>query len=175
MNSSKLTGINWNLAEDNNFLSTTACRLATSIGADHVLIGELASDTQKCRSLAYVVDGKPADNVEYPLEHTPCCSVYCDKVTVISDRVQHLFPQDHMLVELAVNSYVGVPLKDRNNSVIGILTALLQISTTIFGKPVASQGAGRVKYGAQQKTNSCFRRGRPIPRSKAAREPPNTM
>ncbi|MCV6605547.1 MAG: diguanylate cyclase, partial [Porticoccaceae bacterium] len=124
MDNIKLSGINWNLTEDSSFLATTATRLAQSLNADHVLIGELGTDGQTCSTLAYVVEGKPVDNIVYDLQHTPCADVYCGEVCLINGDVQQQYPQDALLVDLGVTSYVGVPLINSKNKVIGILSAL---------------------------------------------------
>ena len=126
MSSSKLAGIDWHLADSDNFLATTACRLAASLDADHILISQLSPDQQHCHSLAYVVNGQVAENIQYPLKNTPCSNVYCDQITVIEHDVQKQFSEDRLLSELKVNSYIGVPLKNSSGAVIGILCALFK-------------------------------------------------
>ncbi|MDM3870941.1 EAL domain-containing protein [Porticoccus sp. W117] len=124
MDDIKLSGINWNLTEDSNFLATTATRLAQSLSADHVLIGELGTDGHTCSTLAYVVSGEPVDNIVYDLKDTPCADVYCGEVCLINGDVQQQYPKDALLVDLGVTSYTGVPLIDSEGKVVGILSAL---------------------------------------------------
>ncbi|UTW45160.1 EAL domain-containing protein [bacterium SCSIO 12696] len=123
MDHTRLSGINWNLTEDHNFLATTALRLGQSLNANHVLIGELGAENT-CHTLAYVVNGEVVDNIQYDLSDTPCADVYCGDVCLINGNVQQQYPEDRILVDLGVHSYIGVPLVCSEGKVIGILSAL---------------------------------------------------
>ncbi|MGS2724632.1 putative bifunctional diguanylate cyclase/phosphodiesterase [Porticoccus sp. GXU_MW_L64] len=124
MDEIKLSDINWNLTENSSFLTTTAIRLAQCISADHVLIGEIDSNGQQCTTLAYVVNQQAVDNIQYDLKNTPCADVYCGEVCLVNGNVQQQYPDDALLIELGITSYIGLPLIDRSGKVIGIFSAL---------------------------------------------------
>ena len=114
-----------------SFLESTALELAITLGADYTFIGELQQKERKSiRSLASVADGKLVANCEYDLAGTPCENVVRKSVCSHPSGVAETFPKDTVLKQMGVQGYVGVPLVDSQQTVLGIVSAL-------FRKPIA--------------------------------------
>ena len=112
------------------FLESAALELATTLGADYTFIGELQQgERESIRSIASVADGKLAANFEYDLAGTPCEDVVRKSVCTYASGVAQRFPEDTLLQQMGVQSYVGVQLVDSQHAVLGIVTAL-------FRKPI---------------------------------------
>ncbi|MCH7703091.1 MAG: PAS domain-containing protein, partial [Planctomycetes bacterium] len=114
-----------------SFLESTALELAITLGADYTFIGELQQEERESiRSLASVADGKLVANCEYDLAGTPCENVVRKSVCSYPSGVAETFPKDTVLKQMGVQGYVGVPLVDSQQTVLGIVAAL-------FRKPIA--------------------------------------
>ena len=105
------------------FFHETVSSLCTWLGVECIIIGELV-DENKVRALAMQVDGKAVEHYEYALAGTPCESAtqkgYCE----YHEGVVQLFPADKDLVEIRAEAYVGIPVRDKNGKVNGILCAI---------------------------------------------------
>ena len=71
-----------------------------------------------------LADGDLIENIEYSLAGTPCEKVAQQSVCFYPNRVQQRFPQDRLLVEMEVESYLGTPLIASNGEIVGLLAAL---------------------------------------------------
>jgi len=60
----------------------------------------------------------------YELKHTPCENVVCGKLECYPEKVTNLFPQDQLLVDMNIESYLGSPLRDSKGDVIGIIVGM---------------------------------------------------
>ena len=99
--------------------------LATSHNVSHVFIGCLdENNTDSITTLVTWANGKFADNFSYSIIDTPCQLVIQQNFVFYPDNLQQLFPNDLMLVEMEAISYLGVPLKNNNNEVLGLLGML---------------------------------------------------
>ena len=99
--------------------------LASALGVECVLVAEcLDRPTTKVRTLAFWQHGHLGDNVEYPLEGTPCKDVCEGTEPYYPCEIQKLFPADLDLVALGAESYCGLPLRDSAGQIIGHLAIL---------------------------------------------------
>jgi two-component system sensor kinase FixL len=99
--------------------------LAKTLNADHAFIGELVEGAKETvRTIAVWSCGKFVDNFDYSLAGTPCENVVARSVCSYPRNVQKLFPQDKLLEELNVESYVGAPLFDSEHKPLGIVAVL---------------------------------------------------
>ena len=99
--------------------------LAKVLGVSHVLIGQVLEDNKRTRVVAGVYKGRPLDlPLEYDLEGSPCEVVLKRGFCVYPTSVQELFPQDIMLMEMGVESYIGAPLISRNGELLGLIAVL---------------------------------------------------
>ena len=101
-----------------------ATLLAESTGAEHAFVGELLPGGQRVRTLAFCAEGVLAPDLEYDLADTPCAHVVGRSVCVHPAGVQSLFPQDHLLAEMGIESYVGIPVRASSGEPLGILVAM---------------------------------------------------
>lgn len=94
-------------------------------GAKYILIGvkdELAS-VPTIQSKAMLVEGNPGGSMRYSLKNTPCDSVMRNDICVYQNNVDVLFPEDKMLSEFGLKSYIGVPFVD-DDGISGLLALL---------------------------------------------------
>lgn len=99
--------------------------LAKATKAKYVLVGKLkrnASDT--VRTLAVWAGNDFGENFEYSLKGTPCEGVMQQRVCYYPSGVQQTFPEDVLLAQMGVHTYLGVPLADREGRGIGLLALL---------------------------------------------------
>jgi PAS domain S-box-containing protein len=125
-------------------------RLAQELGADFAYIAELAGpDEQHMRTLAFVVDGAPAPNAEYPVTGSMSAYALAARRTVtIPKDVAVRFPGTE-LRKRGVQAYVGTPLYGADGRALGVLTvahrkpieqgALWASMTEIFGARAAAE------------------------------------
>ncbi|MEZ0274619.1 MAG: putative bifunctional diguanylate cyclase/phosphodiesterase [Roseimicrobium sp.] len=62
------------------------------------------------------------ENLSYSLIGTPCYRVADGEICYYPQDVQHQFPEDRMLADLGLQGYMGVPLRDAEGRVLGIMS-----------------------------------------------------
>ena len=109
---------------DGEFFRALVVQLARTMEMDCAFVGELAEDGTAVQAIAASVQGKIAANFSYRLSGTPCAEVV-GKTTCLHVRgVQRLFPEDRLLVDMDIESYIGSPLFDSGGKPLGILVML---------------------------------------------------
>jgi signal transduction histidine kinase/ActR/RegA family two-component response regulator len=99
--------------------------LSSALGVDYVLIGELwGEDWQQVRTQVVRTPTETLDNFEYDLADTPCAEVVGQSPCCFPRDVDLLFPNDELLVQMGVKSYVGVPLIDTAGRPLGLIALL---------------------------------------------------
>jgi PAS domain S-box-containing protein len=78
----------------------------------------------RVRTLARVVDGQLAPNVEYALAGTPCGGVIDGTVRHLRRGVAERFPEDEELRRLGAESYVGSSLRASTGEALGLINAI---------------------------------------------------
>ena len=112
-------------ATGDEFLKSLVKNLATSLGVKFAYIGEWdKKQSGKVHALAVWAEGKLTENLEYSLEGTPCANVQMGKTCYYPDNIQALFPKDHILTEMGIESYLGVPVFDREKKCAGLLVVM---------------------------------------------------
>ena len=76
------------------------------------------------RTVAVYADGQTAPNFAYDLRNTPCQNVTSGTLCVYPDRIQSRFPHDRSLAKMGMEAYVGTPLCDSQERVIGLMVML---------------------------------------------------
>lgn len=86
------------------------------------VVSDYVPERKSLQPRAYWLGNKWIEPLEYKIAGTPCEKVI-KKATMfhIKDRVMEVYPQDNMLVEFSLASYIGMPFKDREGNVIGNL------------------------------------------------------
>ncbi len=107
------------------FFQRLVMELAKLFNADYAFIGVFDERQPKTiNTLSVCAHGQLADNISYPLEHTPCANVIGQRTCVHQQGVSQLFPADQLLQDMGVESYVGTPLFDATGQPLGIIVVL---------------------------------------------------
>jgi hypothetical protein len=94
------------------FLQSLVFNLADSLKVNFAFLGNL--DGRVNKTVAFWSKDKFQPNVEYDISGTPCEKVIGkNEIHIYPKDVQKEFPGDHILSELGVQSYLGVPLTSR--------------------------------------------------------------
>jgi len=100
-------------------------QLAVSQGFQYALISQIdPKKPTQFNTMAVWSGNKIIDNFSYALKGTPCSNVVSNDTCFYPSNIQHLFPEDHLLIDMRAESYVGVPLKGSEGNVLGILALL---------------------------------------------------
>lgn len=101
--------------------------IGSQLGVEYVVIGMINDETQAVDVQTFWLNGEFISGISYPLINSPCGSVLHTKTLHRYGKdVRELFPHEQSLVNLNVNSYVGLPLFNSEKKVIGILAVMSQ-------------------------------------------------
>lgn len=106
------------------FFDALARFLGERLDMDYVLIGRLDDDTDIAETIALYANGTIAPNMRYALKGTPCEKLMGRQLCVYPEGVQRQFPEDTLLVEMGVESYLGIQLKNSIGRPIGLIALL---------------------------------------------------
>lgn len=106
-----------------DFFPALVENLATALGVAHAMVFETVDNSlQNLRSINVWSVDHLAENFEYQLVNTPCQKVVQkNMLCAYPNGLQELFPGNKLIEELNAESYIGVPLVDINQNVIGNL------------------------------------------------------
>lgn len=107
-----------------DFLPTLVQRLAEILDVEYCLIAEATVTSSEARTIALWGQGQLLDNITYPLKGTPCETVPEREPCVYEQGVCQVFPDDSMLVDLKVESYLGMPILNTSGQKMGILSIM---------------------------------------------------
>jgi PAS domain S-box-containing protein len=136
-------------ATGSEFFDLLTRNMVEALGAQGGLIGRYHGDVNSIETISYILQGKLMDSVSYGLDGTPCEQVSRGDTCIFEQGVQGLFPEDHLLEELGIEAYAGIPLFRQTGSVAGIMvvffssalteTALVQSTLQIFAVRAAAE------------------------------------
>ncbi|MDO8208308.1 MAG: PAS domain S-box protein [Gallionella sp.] len=110
------------------FFRETVRGLSTWLGMECVIVGKLEDDG-RMRALAVQRDGKTIEQHAFDLSGTTFNSLagmgYCE----YPEGVSRLHPSDKYLSDMGAEAYVGIPIRDNNGKVNGILCAISRHKT----------------------------------------------
>jgi len=106
------------------FFDTIVLKMHEVIGADYTFIARLDRENHMSKTIALVVDGQLADNIEYSLENTPCANVADDSICLYPNSIVDHFPNDQLLIDMEIEGYIGTPLFDSQGAIQGLTVAL---------------------------------------------------
>jgi PAS domain S-box-containing protein len=112
------------LAGTENFFVALAQFLGKSLDLDYVVIDRLAEDLEIAETLALYAKGAVVPNMRYALKGTPCENVMGREMCIYPQGVQQQFPEDALLIEMGVDSYIGIPLWDSFGRPIGLIALM---------------------------------------------------
>ena len=103
------------------FFQSLVRHLASAVGVNYAFVAEFAGVATRVRTLAYWGKGEILPNLDYDLEGTPCEDVVRGGLCHHPLGVKEKFPRDRGLIDLGIESYLGVPLVDGDGAVLGHL------------------------------------------------------
>jgi PAS domain S-box-containing protein len=103
------------------FFRSLVGHLASAMDVNHAFVAEFDRATMRARTLAYWSRGAIRDDVEFDLAGTPCEDVIRSGLCHHPRDVREKFPRDQDLIDLGIESYLGVPLLDVEGLVLGHL------------------------------------------------------
>jgi two-component system, cell cycle sensor histidine kinase and response regulator CckA len=134
----------------NEFFCILVDHLGKALGTDCLYIGEfVGGQIERVRTLAARVDDR-MEELEFPLAGSPDSEVAIGNPCLYARGVQELFPSDHRLAELHIESCVAIPLNNSDGQTSGVMAALyrrplgeevwfVQSMLTIFAARVAAE------------------------------------
>ncbi len=102
------------------FFQTLVRHLAAATGTKYAFVAEFLGGT-RVRTIAFWFRDHVAENIEWDLRGTPCEDVVFGDLCHHPSGVCRKFPRDEPLVQLKIDSYLGVPLRDSAGQVLGHL------------------------------------------------------
>ncbi|AFY38079.1 diguanylate cyclase/phosphodiesterase with PAS/PAC and GAF sensor(s) [[Leptolyngbya] sp. PCC 7376] len=106
------------------FFPALVQHIAEALHVSHAIITEKIDD--QLTTLAFLANGQLLSPYTYALAHTPCEHVFQENEFYCSHNVQQRFPRDQDLVDLSVESYLGVALINTQGKAIGHLYIMHQ-------------------------------------------------
>ncbi|PHS25614.1 MAG: diguanylate cyclase [Methylophaga sp.] len=108
-----------------DIFKTIVRQLALSYDMRYALIATVNTDLTQAITLALWAKDQFIENISYDLAGTPCETIITDMGgELYADNIQQLFPDDQMLVQMQARSYLGVPLRNKNNEVLGLISII---------------------------------------------------
>jgi|GEM_PF-903934 len=107
------------------FFQQLVLQLAKFFGTDTIFIGLLDKEKNKTiETIALCQQGEIIENISYLLEGAPCADVVSNQICLYPENVQKFFPKDHLLKEMNVQGYIGIPMLDSLGAVLGLIVVL---------------------------------------------------
>ncbi|MEC4894988.1 MAG: GAF domain-containing protein [Oscillatoria sp. PMC 1051.18] len=105
------------------FFSALVQHLGEALEVRHAFISEtVANQPKKLKTLAFWANGNWRENMEYPYKGTPCEPVIKEaQMKFYPQKVQELFPEALALKAMTAECYLGLPLLNKEQRVIGTL------------------------------------------------------
>lgn len=107
------------------FFTSLVENLARALDTYSSWVTEYIEESRKLRSLAFWVNGQPAENFEIDISGTPCEAVIKSaRMVHYPDNMINLFPDSTNIREFDAVSYMGVPLIDSKGKILGNLAVM---------------------------------------------------
>ncbi|MBI3560157.1 MAG: EAL domain-containing protein [Gammaproteobacteria bacterium] len=141
------------------FFREVVTELARMFNADYAFIGTVdTASSHYVTTLALYRQGVVTKNIQYSLTHSPCAGVVGQTTCVYLHSVSDRFPQDELLKEWAIESYIGTPLFDANNQPLGLIVIMamrplqdIELMVDMMGIVAARAAAEIQRLQAEQK------------------------
>jgi len=113
------------------FFQSLVQSLAKTLQVECAFIGEWISEPDRMRTIALWADGAIAPNLECELERTKCREILANRrgrsqtgPTVYSEGLREDFPLNDLMRFMGAESFLGVPLTDSQNRLLGVVAVL---------------------------------------------------
>src|SRR5215472_3394497 len=110
-------------ATGSDFFHSLVQHMAQALGARYAFV-TTCDDQKHARTLAFWNGDGFGKNFEFDIADTPCKKVLHGEVCHYRQGLQGLFPLDKILADWQAEGYLGVPMLDRSNRVIGHIAIL---------------------------------------------------
>ncbi len=107
-----------------SFSADLVRHVAETLGLDYVHVAYLQPDRHSVATQAAWLDGKWVPNWSYDLASTPCSEVLQNQRRCIESGVAVCYPEDHDLSNLGAEAYVGEPIINASQQVIGLIVGV---------------------------------------------------
>ncbi|MGH7808086.1 MAG: GAF domain-containing protein, partial [Thermodesulfobacteriota bacterium] len=108
-----------------DFFQSLVRGLASALSMRYAFVTQCTDATlTRVRTLAFWMGKDYGENVEYALAGTPCEGVIAGDVCYYPKNIQSMFPKDKDLVDLNAESYLGIPIRDSWENILGHIAAL---------------------------------------------------
>ncbi|MGH7807512.1 MAG: sigma 54-interacting transcriptional regulator, partial [Thermodesulfobacteriota bacterium] len=108
-----------------DFFRSLVQNLASALRVRYAFVTQCTDGTlTRVRTLAFWDGQDFGDHFEYALTGTPCEKVIGGKVCYYPKGLQELFPDDGGLIEWEAESFLGIPIRDSRENILGHLAAL---------------------------------------------------
>lgn len=113
-------------AEDLNFYHKTALNIQRLFNTKYVFICVYSDDEsgRRVQTLSVLDNHKVIENFSYPLKGTPCNEVINNGKCTFNNHVDDHFPEDIWLKENNIKAYIGLPLLNKDQKPLGLITLL---------------------------------------------------
>jgi PAS domain S-box-containing protein len=112
-------------ASDERFFTSLARHLALHLLVDCAMIAETVGDEQdRVRTIAIFAFGAVEDVIEFPLTGTPCGDALEQGFCFCGTGVRKRYPDDRILAIMEAEGFVGMPLKDAQGTIIGLMAVI---------------------------------------------------
>ena len=107
------------IATGESFFRALVSTLAEVLRVPYAFVTECAPGSESVKMLACWQNEGFGQNLEYGLAGTPCQAVVGGEIKFYPDQLQERFPEDAGLVEWGAQSFLGLPLRALDGTVIG--------------------------------------------------------
>ena len=122
-----LTAAAADAASTPDFFVTILQALADAIGAGHAAISLIDSENpDEAVTHTYLKNGQLQPNIRYALQGTPCNDVFEENFCFMSSGASARYPDDALLRELNIESYLGVGIRNAQGAPFGVLVLLAE-------------------------------------------------
>jgi hypothetical protein len=105
-------------------LTREVARLVSASGAAVLLIDD--ADGRIVHSRALVLDGAPVGNLRFDIRCTPCEFVVGGRELLVPGSLSDRFAEGEMLSAMGLQAYAGVPMRNAEGRVIGLVAAFFR-------------------------------------------------
>jgi PAS domain S-box-containing protein len=98
--------------------------IATATGVDHAFCARVLPGGTRAQTMALWSGGAAQPNFDYDLAGTPCEQVSDGALCHYPTGVQTLFPDDTLLQQMGIESYMGVPLLGSRGTPVGWISIM---------------------------------------------------
>jgi len=128
------------------FFEETVKFLSQTLGMEHVFISKRTTNPNKVLTVAACINFSISKNINYDLTDKPYQKIFNKREGIFKPDLSTFFPDDDLLKEIKAESYVGYPLIDSSQDIIGHIAVLSnkQITNPDFVLEVLSLIAVRI-------------------------------